>query len=187
MLHETTSTPPDTPTRPLEWFIFAWGVLGVVFIIGQAIVRLSPNALAVADFELSFVHWTVGSLWAAFMLYSEGWRGFHLQFSPRVVARTLGLLRAPHRRWSPVAPIVAMGLVYGTARRLRISRTLMLGIVVLVLIVRQVPQPWRGIIDIGVVLGLVFGVLSIVVHAVRASLGHPPGTPLEFPDASDRE
>jgi F0F1-type ATP synthase membrane subunit a len=42
------------------------------------------------------------------------------------------------------------------------------GIVVLVLLVRAVPQPWRGIIDLGVVVGLAWGIISIVVFSIQA-------------------
>ena len=54
-------------------------------------------------------------------------------------------------RWFNEAPVLAL-----------------VGIVILVIIIRQLDQPWRGIVDAGVVIGLVWGALSIVVMFVRA-------------------
>ena len=43
----------------------------------------------------------------------------------------------------------------------------MLGVVVLVLVLREIPQPWRGLIDLGVVIGLALGAASILMLFVR--------------------
>jgi hypothetical protein len=61
-----------------------------------------------------------------------------------------------------------MGFFHATHRRMITSYTLTGGIVVLIILVRMTPQPWRGIIDLGVVLGLVWGMLAIVLFAIRA-------------------
>ena len=53
-------------------------------------------------------------------------------------------------------------------RGLIVAWALVIGIVALVLLVRLAPQPWRGIIDAGVVLGLGIGSLSILFHTFRA-------------------
>ncbi len=41
------------------------------------------------------------------------------------------------------------------------------GIIILVLLVNQLDQPWRGIIDAGVVVGLTWGVISLVASYIR--------------------
>ncbi len=50
------------------------------------------------------------------------------------------------------------------------------GIAVVVFGVRHVPQPWRGIIDAGVVVGLLIGLLSLLGRFV-AALGAPTAVP----------
>jgi DMSO/TMAO reductase YedYZ heme-binding membrane subunit len=40
--------------------------------------------------------------------------------------------------------------------------------VILVLLVRLIQQPWRGIIDLGVVVGLAWGLISLLVFSVLA-------------------
>jgi uncharacterized membrane protein HdeD (DUF308 family) len=70
-----------------------------------------------------------------------------------------------------LAPLFCMGFFHGSRARLARSWLLTLGIVALVLGIRAMPQPWRGLIDAGVVVGLSWGSVSILVHAVRASRG----------------
>ena len=66
-----------------------------------------------------------------------------------------------------LAPAFAMGWFYATRRRLLVSWILTVGIVTLVLIVHGMAQPWRGIVDAGVVVGLTWGMVSIVWIAAR--------------------
>lgn len=166
---------------PAKWAIVAWGIGGVVLLLGQAVLRLSPHALSILDGSLTPVQWAIAAGWIAFMLYSEAWRGFHKQFSPRVVVRSLGLAKDPGPWLVLFAPVVAMGLFYGTRKRLIVSRSLLVGIVLLIISVRFLQAPWRGIIDAGVVLGLLFGTLSLLYFAARAVAGNPPDVPAEFP------
>ena len=110
-------------------------------------------------------------MWVAFNAYSEGYRGFHRNFSPRVIARAQHLHAHPRALHVALAPLYCMGLVHATRRRLITSWSLTLGIVAIVVAVRQLAQPWRGIVDAGVVVGLAIGVLSILFYVGRASAG----------------
>ena len=59
--------------------------------------------------------------------------------------------------------------ICGWSRRTKITAyALTFGIVVLVILVHRLDQPWRGIIDAGVVVGLGWGVLSLALCIVRA-------------------
>ncbi len=164
-----------------QWTIWAWSVLGVVAILMQAVIRLTPHALEVLDGTLTPLHWACVALWTAFMLYTEAWRGFHKQFSPRVVVRAMGVARQGNPLHVVLAPIVAMGLIHGTRKRLVVSRALLVGIIALIVLVRLLPHPWRAIVDVGVVLGLLAGTWSVLWFAVRAAIGDPPDVPSDFP------
>lgn len=151
-------------------------------VILNAVVRLAPRALVVVSGELTTVQLAIAVGWAGFMLYTEAWRGFHLRFSPRVVSRASGLLDRA-RPWLVVgAPLVAMGLFYATPVRLWVSRLVVLAIAGLVIAVRLLPDPWRGIVDFGVVLGLAAGLLSIAWHAAQALRGRPMPVAADFPE-----
>ncbi|MEN0061656.1 MAG: hypothetical protein AAGA48_05865 [Myxococcota bacterium] len=169
------------PTTTPEWTIWAWGVGGVVLILSQAVFRLAPRALSLFDMELAAWHVALAVGWVIFMAYTESYRGFHLQFNPRVVVRAAGIAKDPAPWRIALAPLVAMGLLYGTPRRLLVSRLLVAGIVVLVLLVRLLPEPWRALVDLGVVIGLALGVLSLLGFAVQAVLGRLPNVDPEFP------
>jgi hypothetical protein len=146
----------------------AWGALGVLAILVFAIYRLSTPALVAFDSGLSAGQWLVAVANVVFMAYSEGYRGFQQKFSPRTAARILYLRDRPDPVRTLLAPLVAMGYIHATRSRKIASYGLTLGIVVLVSLVRLVDQPWRGIIDAGVVVGLGWGVISLGVSIVQA-------------------
>jgi hypothetical protein len=170
------------PVDAVGWLIFAWGIGGVLLVLLQAVVRLAPMASGAFDGTLTPLHWVSLVLWSAFMVYSEAWRGFHLKFSPRAVVRSLAIARDRRPLLALLAPLVAMGLVHATRRRLIASYVLLIMIVAVIVAVRMLPHPWRAIVDVGVVLGLLGGALSLVVHTVAALTGRPPQVAPEFPD-----
>lgn len=149
----------------------AWGIAGVTALLVQAIVRLAPRALELVELPLGPLELAVLAGWIVMSAYLEGHRGFHKQFSPRVIARAQHLTAYPRPLHVALAPLYCMGLVHATRKRLVISWTLTTAIVAVVILVRHVAQPWRGIIDAGVVIGLGWGLVSIAYFAVRALRG----------------
>jgi hypothetical protein len=161
-----------------------WGVLGVVGLLSQALLRLTPLAIDALRGGLTPVQWVVLIVWVLLNAHAEGYRGFHRRFSPRVIARAQHLAEHHTPLRVVFAPLFCMSL-FGASRRGKIvARSVTSGIIVLVLIVRALDQPWRGIIDAGVVVGLGLGMLSLLYFAVRAVLGHPPAID---PDLADGE
>ncbi len=152
--------------------IALWGVLGVLALLSQAIYRLTPIALEPLQKHL-LANWQLGIYiaWTLFNAYAEGYRGFQRAFSPRVVSRSLLLGRNPRALHVVLAPLYCMALFHAKRRNLIMSRTLVVAIVLVVLLVHQLAQPWRGIVDAGVVVGLVWGAISIVVMFVGALTG----------------
>lgn len=155
----------------LRWFGAVWGITGVVALLLYAVVRLAPIALEALNGPLGTLHYTalLGSL--VFFGYTEGYRAFQLQFSPRVVARALSLREEATWPRILLAPAFAMGFFGATRRRMIVSWVLTLGIILLIRLVGATPQPWRGIIDAGVVFALAWGAVAIGVYAVRAVAG----------------
>ena len=168
------------PTTPVGWMVFAWGVGGVFLIIANPVFRLAGVALEAFQHPLTPLHWGALGLWMVFMGYAEGWRGFHGQFSPRVVVRSLELAHRPVGLASLLAPLTAMGLIYATRKRRIVSRSLLVGIILIVFLVRQLEQPWRGLIDAGVVFGLGIGLVSILYWLGMALAGQPSDMPSDF-------
>lgn len=161
---------------------FYWGVAGVLALLLSAIGRLLPHALALRAESLAFVHWLALLVLLPFMAYAEGYRGFHRNFAPRVIARASYLRRHAHPFLSVFAPLFCMGFLHATAKRRIVSFCITGVIVLLVVLVRDIDQPWRGIIDAAVVLGLLLGVLSVLYHWLRTERsGEPPAVPLDLP------
>ena len=157
-----------------------WGVGGVALLVSSAIVRMTPVAIDAFGHTLYWYHWVFGGAFLVFMLYSEGYRGFQLGFSPRVVARARYLRRHPRLVHVVFAPLFCMAFFHATKRRQRISLGVATAIVMAVVLVRLISQPWRGIIDLGVVAGLVWGMIALAVYclvALGGGLSHAPDVP----------
>jgi hypothetical protein len=137
---------------------------GVLLLLTQALLRLTPLALEpLRDGSLAPWQLVLYGAWVGFMAYSEGYRGFQLQFSPRAVRRAFELPVAGTRWHILFGPLYCMSLI-GAARKDQMrARVLLVTIVTLILAVRLLPQPWRGIVDGGVVVGLGWGVISTVM------------------------
>lgn len=186
MARPRTAPPQPLPTSPLGWVRFTWGVLGVTLVLLNPIVRLSAKPIEAVAEGLTPGQWALAVVWVAFMLYSEAWRGFHKQFAPRVVARALALAHHGPLVPSLLAPFTCMGLLWATRKRKTIAWVLISVIVAMVMAVRTLEQPWRGIIDMGVVLGLVSGLGSVLWFAGRALAGQPPPIDPDLPESVAR-
>ena len=80
-----------------------------------------------------------------------------------------------------LAPLFLMALVEATRRRLIINWLLVVVITALVLALRRTPQPYRGIVDAGVVAGLVWGTLATLYFCLAALRGRPIAGDPELP------
>jgi len=126
-------------------------------------------ALELEDLPMSRVHWLALIFSVIYMAYAEGYKGFHLGFAPRVVVRARYLADNPRPLHVLLAPLFCMGYIYATRKRQILSFALTTMIICFVLIARSMPQPWRGILDAGVVVGLGLGVLSIAYFLILSS------------------
>ena len=145
-----------------------WGITGTFLLIGSAIYRLTPLALDAFSVPFRWYHWLAWVASVLIMAHAEGYRGFQRQFSPRVAARARYLRENPRLLHLIFAPFFCMGYFHATRRRRIVSISLTAGIIVLVLAVHHLSQPWRGIIDAGVVTGLAWGLVSLFWYGVRA-------------------
>lgn len=166
----------------MRTFGYYWGITGVILLLSAAVYRLMPRVLELGEHELGAGHWLLLVGFVLFMLYSEGYKGFHLNFSPRVVARAAGLQQSNQLLLHILAPLVCMGYLYATRKRRIISCVITTAIVLLVWGVSQLAQPWRGIIDAGVVFGLAVGIGSIIWHWLCRDLrGISPAIAADLP------
>ncbi len=152
----------------LGYFGAIWGVLGVSILLGSAIYRLSLIAIESFNQALEWQHWLLTICCVVFMAYAEGYKGFQLKFSPRVAARSLHLRDNAILMHVLLAPLFCMGYFHTTKKRQIISIIITLLIICIVQLAHMLVQPWRGIIDLGVVVGLTWGLASLLAFSISA-------------------
>ncbi len=162
-------------------FAATWGIVGICFILGNAILRLTAISLESFNYSLDWYHWAIALAWTGFMAFSEGYRGFQKGFSPRVAARIAYLKENPTLLRTLLAPLFCMGYFGITRRRQIITIIITLVIIGVVQLVHLLEQPWRGLIDLGVVVGLIWGLASLLIFTYQAltqdSFPHSPEMP----------
>jgi len=158
-----------------------WGLGGVFLLLGYAIVRLAPLAIEAFSVNLRWYHWLILGTHVLLMAYLEGYRGFQKGFSPRVAARAKYLNNSSQPIHALLGPFFCMGY-YHTSRRTKITTiSLTTGIIILVGLIRFLDQPWRGIVDTGIIVGLSWGIISLLIFSIRAftsdDFDHSPQVP----------
>ena len=163
-----------------------WGLGGVLALLLSACFRLWPKAVDAFSHPFGWHHWAGLVIIVLGMAYAEGYKGFQMAFSPRTAARARYLRANPRIAHILLAPFFCMGYFHATRRRRITSISLTLGIIVLIIIVSFISQPWRGIIDAGVVVGLAWGVISLLLFGIRALGAGPYAFSPEVPEEALR-
>jgi hypothetical protein len=148
-----------------------WGIGGLSLLFGSALYRLYPYSQDLCGMSFQWFHWAALVASLVFMGYAEGYKGFHLKFSPRCAARALYLKNNPTFMRVLFAPFFCMGYFHATKKRKIVAYALTLMIVLLIVLVRKLNQPWRGIVDAGVLLGLGWGLVSVWFFCIKAFFG----------------
>ena len=158
-----------------------WGVGGIAGLLVYAALSLERYTLGAISGGLSPFEWLLFTGNGLFMAWVEGYRGFQQRFSPRVAARALHLYQHPTPWRLGLAPLFCAGYFAATPR---LARTIWIGtglIVVAVILFNELQQPWRGILDGGVLVGLAWGIVSLLA-ATGAMLRQRRGrVPAEIP------
>ena len=153
-----------------------WAAAGLIGLLAFAMVRLSWVVAAGLEATWDWRHWAAALANAVFMAWSEGYRGFQLRFSPRSAARVKWLAHHPSPLRTVLAPLFAMGYFDATPRRLVGVYALTAFVVAAIVAVHALPQPWRGALDIGVIIGLGWGAASFAWSLRQAFAA--PGFPV---------
>ena len=150
----------------MRTLIATWGLLGIFLLVGRAIWRLSEIAIDGIfhhDPPMTTMQWIILWGWIVASAYSEGYKGFQKKFSPRTVARSWYLADNPTPMRLVLAPFFTMGFFHANRKTKITAYAMVILITILVMLMNFVPQPWRGIVDGGVVVGLLWGMLSMLV------------------------
>lgn len=179
-----TSDPSASASRGLLYYaIVLWGVFGVLALLGRALWRMTPIALEpITAGTLTAVQVGLYGLWVVFNGYGEGYRAFQKAFCPRVVARAHHLAAAPTWTQALLAPLYCLSLFHANRKGLTVAWVMVAVIFGLVQLLAATPQPWRGIVDGGVVVALAWGAIALLVFAIRLLItGVPPQAKMNLP------
>lgn len=158
-----------------------WGVLGACAVLSFAVMRMFKQVSEGFQHPLEIMHYAVMIPWLIFMLYSEGYKGFQKGYSPRVAARANYLRDHATLLRTALAPLFCMGFFHSTKKRKIVIGCLLVGVTALVMIFQFIPQPWRGVLDLGVVLGLSWGILATLVFFFKYWFGDAATADPEVP------
>lgn len=184
MPHVNTDQSPTSPSA-LGLIGSLWAICGFTLLISFAITRLSAIALDSLNYKLSWYHWAALLFSIVFMAYSEGYKGFQLKFSPRFAARCRHLRDEPTPLHVALAPLFCMCFFHTTRSRKIATVVLTLMILGFIQLAHLLPQPWRGILDMGVVTGLVWGLISLFFFLQKAFFSNQFDHSAELPQKKD--
>lgn len=171
---EISKLPADNPAQPpsaapgqfMGTLVALWGITGVMVLLSFAVARLSFISLNALNFTLDWTHWAVLFCSVVIMAYTEGYKTFQRVWAPRVVDRAFELKANWTVTTALLAPLYCMSFFAATRKRMLVAWITTACIIGLVILMNRIPQPWRGLIDAGVVVALLWGVLSLVFHAI---------------------
>ena len=138
-----------------------WAVTGVAVPLVEAVYRLGARTMAAIRSGLTATQWGLFALTVLLFAYAEGYRALQQRFAPRVVSRALALRHTDNVLWRILAPLYAMSLVGADRRHLARAWASVGLIVAAILVMREIPQPWRGMVDGGVAVALTWGLLAL--------------------------
>lgn len=144
-----------------------WAISGFTTILGYAIFRLFGHFLISWQMEYQWYHWFILILNIAFMAYSEGYKGFQKSYSLKFAKRLQELEQKPSFINKLLAPFFCMNYFSAEKKNLITAYILTIAIILLIIIFNHIPQPWRGILDIGVVVGLSWGILATLMISIN--------------------
>ncbi|MBT8487854.1 MAG: hypothetical protein HKN72_00245 [Gemmatimonadetes bacterium] len=138
-----------------------WSLIGVAAVFGWAVYRLGGRGLAAIQGGLSPFEWAALIAFTLFFVYTEGVLTFDRKWIPKLVVRS-ERLKHESTTFQVLAPLYGLSLVGRDWKEVAKGWIGTALIVTAVLIVRQFPPPWRGIVDFGVAAALAWGMVSIL-------------------------
>ena len=139
---------------------FIWGFVGVSLILLHGITCVYPYVVTLDFSKMFWYHYLSLIISIIFLGYAEGYKGFQLSFSPRVAQRLKLVFKNPSFVNVVLSPLFCMGFFGISKKRMKITYILTITIIFLIIIIERISEPWRGIIDTGVLVGLSWGLLS---------------------------
>ena len=146
----------------------AWALGGVCLLFAAAVVRLSARGLETLRGGLEPWEWGGLLLLTLVFVVGEGWGALQRRWVPRLVDRARALRGREDVVLRVLAPLYGMSLIAAPPERLLRAWAGSGAVVTAILVVREFPDPWRGIVDLAVAAALVWGMGAILIKGRHA-------------------
>jgi len=146
----------------MKKLIYIYSIGGVIAIFSSAIYRLYPHVREGFSIDFKTAHWIVLLSYLMVMIVAKGYFALHRSFVPRIINRSELLVKEGKIIDRILAPFFCMGFFRATKKRLITSYSMLIFVVSFIISASKISQPWRGIMDLGVVVGLSLGILSLL-------------------------
>jgi hypothetical protein len=124
------------------------------------VARLGLRGVRGLSEGLTGAQWALAAVVFAAFVYGEGWLALHQKFSVHVIARLVALKR--ERLLLKVLGVLYAASLVGDQPRTMLKAWLgVAAIGAAVVLVKQLPQPYRSMVDISVAAALLLGIVSI--------------------------
>lgn len=147
----------------MKKLILIYSIGGVIAIFSSAIYRLYPHVHESFSYEFSALNWFVLIVYLIIMIVGKGYFALHRSFVPRVIDRSEFLINNGNLLDKLLAPLYCMGFFKAPKKRMIISYLMISIIISFIVSASKISQPWRGIIDSGVIIGLSLGIFSLLL------------------------
>ncbi len=139
-----------------------WAMIGVSILFASATYRMGSRGIATMQGGLSAGEWVALVLLTLAFVYGEGFRALDRRWVPGLVQRARRLRREGGTLLRVLAPLYGLSLIGVDRRKLVRAWAGTTAIVLAVLLVRSLPEPWRGITDFAVAAALAWGLVAIL-------------------------
>ncbi|MDX1492991.1 MAG: hypothetical protein R3253_02875 [Longimicrobiales bacterium] len=141
--------------------VSGWVLVGVAGVFGWAVYRLGGRGLDAIRGGLDPLQWAVLVGLTVGFVYTEGIQTFDRRWIPKLIQRARRL-RGEAVFFQVLGPLYGLSLVGTEWKELAKGWVGTLLIVVAVLLIRELPAPWRGIVDFAVAAALAWGMVTIL-------------------------
>lgn len=144
-----------------------WGITGFILILLRGAWRLAPRAFDLFDLQLDTMHWVAVAASVGAFGIGEGYVAIQKHYIPRLLDRADRLRRTPSLLFGLLAPLYCMGLIGWDVRTTLRGWGMVATIILMIIGMNYVAEPWKQIILVGVVLALVWAAVACTAAGIR--------------------
>ncbi len=145
-----------------------WGIIGFAFLVARALLGMSPEIREMLATPLNAWH-QIGLVVIVLVFgLAKGYFIFRRRFC-RSYASRIGELSLPPVKllYAVLAPLYCLNLIGAERRQLIRGYAIVTGIVLMIISVKFIPTPWRGMILMGVAAALTWAALEIAYQGFK--------------------